>query len=1366
MKSIVLFCFLLIISGAVRGIGTEKLFLESINEKLGLPLTYSTCITQDAEGFIWFDHEGLSRFDGEDILSFSMILGDSTSIVSNVLCSLTPDESGNIWVGTQNGLSFFDASTYAFRNFVGKYPQTIGTQFTNDVCLMDHDRIFIGSSTNGAFIFDPVENSLVQFSHKKNDENSISSDCVYRILKNRNGQFWLATSSGLDLFYPSDQSFRHFFAGQDVRDIQTDNSGRLWVSFYSDPDFVVLDAITGDFIQKVEMPATFKEKQKRLFFDSTNLLWIAVLDRGVYTYDQTKSGGLKEILNLNAPTEKTISSAMKIFEDNFQNIWITTFNKGIFLYDRSNTSFPIARVDFPLNNQSTYGVRSLFEDRDGEIWVGAREGAIFSRYNNKTGKSYSFALPVMAGGTNIEDDLVFSIADAEPGCLWISTLHSGLIHFNKLNQQFRSIHYSALHPERLKSNSIYSLMNDGEGNLWIGYSDKGLDIYNVKNDSFENYSAANSSHRISDDKIRCIYKDKHGVVWVGTTHGLNKFGRESRTFQSYYSIPNDSNSLVNNHVNCVYEDSRFILWVGTYLGLNRFDRDSGKVKQYAKESGFGFNNLFNILEDGDGKLWLNGERGLSRYNVLSEEFDNYTDANGLHNPVFYHAACKLNSGELLFGGINGFNNFKGEDVKHQEKVLDTKITDIKLFNKSVGLGEDSPLQKHILQTDTITLSYKNTVVSFDYCALNYGSDANTVYAYRMAGFEKEWNYVNNRRSASYTNLPAGEYTFEVKASNNDRVWDSPPKNLRITILPPPWRTWWAYSLYFLLAVGSLLKYRSFLVKRHEQKRKKELDEEKMKFFINISHEFRTPLTLMVNPLMDIQSDEGVSEQIKRRLSVVSRSAQKLLQLVSQLHEFRRLDFSGVRLTVQQVDVINLTQKLLDQFRELAENRKMDVRVETAQEHLDAYLDVDKYEKILNNLISNAFKYTGENGKITIRLEIEEIRSLQNQRGKSTVVKYLVVEVRDTGIGMSKQHLDHIFERFFQVNSNSVGAGIGLNYVNSLVRLHRGLLDVKSEEKVGTSFFVKLPIEGKQYTEDELSLVAEDRENLSSRHSMINALEYDLMSMAEDEEGLLEDEQVDKKQTILIVEDNKALQEQIKSYLSTTYHVYTAKNGEEGMRRTMKLIPDLVISDIMMPVMDGIEMLKQLKEKEETCHIPIILLTAKSLVEDKIRGFETGADAYISKPFYMDYLKVRVKNILASRALLKERFKSKDLLVDLVEEQVENKDELFLDKVTSIVLQNLDKTDFSVKDICSGMSIGSSHLFNKLTKLTGQNPSGFIRTIRLKRSVELLLKDGASIKEVGYQVGFNSHAYFSKSFSDFYGCSPSEYLKKLKNENRV
>ena len=1364
MKRIILFCFLLVVCSAVCGIGQEKLFFVNINEKLGLPLTYSTCIAQDAEGFIWFDFDGLSRFDGENILSFSMTLNDSASIVSNVLCSLTPDGNGNIWVGTQNGLSFFDASTYTFRNFVRKYPKTIGTQFTNDVCLIDDNSILVGSSTNGAFIFDAKADTLKQFRHDQEDANSIGSDCVYRILRNRNGQFWMATSYGLDLYRPSDQSFRHFYQGKDIRDIQLDKLNRLWVSFYMDPDFVILDANSGELIQKVEMPLSFKEKQKRLFFDSSDKLWIAVLDRGVYLYDYLIGEELNEVLNLNTAEEQTIPSAMKIFEDNFQNIWITTFNKGIFLYERNNNAFPIVKVDFPFRNRVSHGVRFLFEDRDGEIWIGARDGAVLSRYNKKTNTSRNIAIPV-AKGINQEDDLVFSIADAETGYLWISTLHSGLFHLNKETKQFGTIQYSSANPDRLKENSIYSLLNDNEGNLWIGYANKGLDIYRIKDDSYEHYSASDSLHHLSNDKVRCIYKDREGVVWVGTTQGLNKFDKETRTFQSYYSEPEDPATLINNHVNCVYEDSRHILWVGTYLGLNRFERSRGKVTRYSKLSGYAFNNLFNILEDGDGELWLNGERGLSRYDVLVDKFENYTNADGLHNPVFYHAACKLKSGELLFGGINGVNFFRGEQVKPRTKVLATKITDLKIFNKSVPIGDKSLLAKHILKTEEIKLSYKNTVFSIDYCGLNFGSDVSTRYAYRMSGFEDDWNYVNNRQSATYTNLSPGDYVFEVKASNVEGVWDNPSTRLKITILPPPWRSCWAYLIYTLVAVVSFFKYRSIIEKRNEQKRKKELDEEKMKFFINISHEFRTPLTLMVNPLLDIQSDDDVSAKVKKRIAVVYRSAQKLLQLVTQLHEFRRLDFAGVRLSVQQVDVVKLTNNLVDQFRELAERGKVDVSVESEQEHLAAFIDIDKYEKILNNLLSNAFKYSGENGKITVRLGIEELQAVKKELVKLKAQPYMVIEVSDTGIGLSKQNLKNIFERFYQVNSNSVGAGIGLNYVSSLVNLHHGILDVTSEEGKGTSFFVKFPLEREQYSAEELSIAMEEQEHIKSQHSIVDALEYDLMSMDEGgHEELFEETRDGRQSTILIVEDNAALREQLKTYLGADYHVFTARNGEDGMKKALKLIPDLVISDIMMPVMDGIEMLKQLKEKEETCHIPIILLTAKSLIEDQIKGFETGADAYIAKPFYMDYLKVRVKNILSNRKLLKEKFKSKNLFADLVEEQIESKDELFLDKVTQVVLQNLDKTDFSVKDICSGMSIGSSHLFNKLTQLTGQNPSGFIRTIRLKKSVELLLKDGDSIKEIGYQVGFNSHAYFSKSFNDFYGCSPSEYLRKHKNEN--
>ncbi|MFB6341629.1 two-component regulator propeller domain-containing protein [Saccharicrinis sp. FJH62] len=1311
-------------------------------------MTYTDCITQDSCGFIWFEFDGLSRYDGNQLKNWSMKPGDRNSLISNDLRCLVPDRKGNLWIGTQKGLSRFNTSTHQFTNYNYKFPNTVGIQFITTLCLADKGHFFIGTSNNGAYILDTENDSLVHFSTGSSEiARSLSSNSVYKILKAGENNYWVATESGLDLFRQDEATMQHFFSGKSVRDIAVDRNGGLWVSLYTNASFEIINEATGDPVRTVQMPDNFREKQKRLFFDSRDMLWISVLDRGLYIFDYGNLGQLKEVRDGSDVVPETISSPMNVYEDSFHNIWITTFNRGIYFYDRIESPFHIVKNRFSYNGRFATSTRVIYQDKENNIWAGARNAAILSRYNPKknTFDNYVLQLP---GDKKPEDDMIWSIIDYDHEKLLLSTLHSGLCIFNKGSHSFNFIQFDPNHTERLKSNSIYTLMEDRDGKLWIGYSDDGLDLYDPSSGLYSHYDMQDSSHSLSNNHVRTIYKDKSGIIWVGTTNGLNEYNPESDSFRSFFSDPDDKTTLTDSRVNAVYEDSRGILWVGTYLGLNRFDRATGKVKRYTAEDGYAFTNTFNILEDNDGCLWLNGERGLSRFNVDKESFDNYTDADGLQNTVYYHTASKLNSGELLFGGINGFNMFDPVNIKLQKRKLSVKITGIELFNKELQVGPDSPLKKDISQTDTVRFNYYDDVISLKYSALSFNNPDLITYAYRLKGFEPEWNEVGNRKTATYTNLKPGSYVFQVKASFNGLPTNAEYAELHIHISPPFWMTYWAFIAYAVILVLLVLLYRNLLIKRQIAKQKRELDEEKLQFFMNISHEFRTPLTIMINPLWDVMKNPDVSPGVKKVLDVAYRSAQKLMHLVNELQDFRKLDYNKDEMRLQKTEIVEYVKSNVEFFRSLADKKHITLIFEPGNDKLEAFTDTGKLDKILNNLISNALKYTGKGGLITIR--VAKDKDSYDKTGNSDD---LIFEVEDNGIGMSKQQVKDVFNRFYQVNSHNVGAGIGLNLVKRLVEQLSGTVSVESEPGKGSRFMIRIPfIKEYYYSENDFQRVQESQDK-----SVLDALEYDLDTLEADAFDKFNPES--GKQTILIVEDNKTLLAQLKENLEINYNVITACNGEEGYNKAVKFEPNMVISDVMMPEMDGIELTEQLKTNEETCSIPVLLLTALSQVDDRIKAYETGADAYLSKPFYMTEVMVRVANMIENRERLVEQIKNRNLFTDLTSKDVKTKDEKFLDNVIGIITENLDKSDFSVSDLCSELRISSSSLFNKISLLTGQNPSGFIRTVRLKYSAELLLKGEDSVKEIGYRVGFNSHAYFSKSFSDYFGCSPTEYVKR-------
>ena len=1340
----------------LNGQESKDFFFVNIHKENNLVLTFADCIAQDEEGYIWFEYDGLTRFDGNKIVTYAAELGEKSPINSNSLSYLLYDEMGSLWVSTKKGLSKFNTNTHAFTNYYNSHPNTIGSHYISCLCLMNENSLFIGTSTFGAYILDTKTNNLKTHLSTKS-KNALSSNHIYKIVKTPIGKYWIATDQGLNLYDPDNQSIQWFLQGESVRDILRGANKNLWVSGYHNKNILELDSESGQLKETHTMPLKLKEKQKKIMIDSEGLLWIAALDMGLYLYNSNKKQ-LYEVKNSNNIKAQSFPNPTQVFEDEDENIWVTTFSKGLYYLDRSINPFLTVKNSKEFKNRTANSTRYVYQDEEGILWTSSREFAMLSKYDPKIKEFENYMLPP-SNGNNPESDLIWYITDGFKENLFLGTIHNGLVEFDKRTGQFKKLKFDPKYPDGIKSNSVYAILVDSKNNIWIGYSKTGLDKYNPDTGEITHYNSSLTKNYVSNNSIRCIYEDKNGEMWVGTLNGLNKLDPKSNRFSSFFSERDDPKTLTDNAINDVFEDSGNNLWIATASGFDKFDRASGEVVRYTQEDGYAFRNTFKILEDSSGNLWLNGERGLSKFNVLTEEFQNFTKSDGLQNSVYFHNGAKLKNGNLVFGGDVGLNIFDADDAELDKRLLETRITGFKLFNEPVQAGNDSPLTKVISKTDTIQLTYKDKVITIEFGALCFSNPEKVEYAYRLKGFEGEWNYVTNQRMATYTNLRPGDYTFEVKAAKNGLFNNAKIKELFISITPPFWKTWWAFVVYMIIIITGMQYYRVLLLRKHEKLRNEEMEQERLKFFINISHEFRTPLTLMINPLHEVSQDLRLSSTLKEKISVAYKSAQKLLQLVTQLQGIRKLEFEKIKLQVRAIDVVEYVKNHSNQFVNLANKKGIDLGFKSDLKKLKAYVDVDKLEKILNNLISNSLKYTNEGGVIQVSIETGKNGTLKSKVSKAIKdKKTLRIIVEDSGIGISKDQLESIFNRFYQANTNSTGAGIGLNYVKSLVDRHHGEIWVKSNVGTGTKFVVSLPYEKQDYYEEEIDKNPDSIKN-KVNSTIIDALEYDLSTeLNAGSDGFSNDS---RSESLLLVEDNKALLSQLKSYLQIRYKVITAKNGEEGLQKAIKNIPDLIISDVMMPIMDGVEMCTKIKQTEEVCNIPIIMLTAKDLIEDRIMGLETGADAYMSKPFYMEELEVQISNLIAGRRRLQEQFKSKSILSDLANENYENKDEVFLNNVTNIVIQNIDKTDFSVKDICEILEIGNSQLFNKLTKLSGQNPSRFIRAIRLKYSLELLQKEGMTIKEVCYQAGFNSPPYFTKVFTEFYGCSPTEYIKKNK-----
>ncbi|GAF04660.1 hybrid sensor histidine kinase/response regulator transcription factor [Saccharicrinis fermentans] len=1057
---------------------------------------------------------------------------------------------------------------------------------------------------------------------------------------------------------------------------------------------------------------------------------------------------------------------MSFCEDKSGNIWIGTFDSGINIFKKNDNLFVHIKDNYLPSGMQNNRVRSIYQDSEQDIWIGTKVGGALSKFNRQT-LSFTHYRHDPSDPFSISSDFIFCITEDRPGYLWVGTSH-GLNLFEKKTGKSKSFFPVPDNPKSINSGEIYALLKV-EDDLFIGTAAGGLNVLDTKKNVVTHYMNTPDSNSISSNNIWVIKKDNKNNIWIGSENGLNLFHRETGVFTRFQNNPEDSKSISDNDIKCIYEDNERNLWIGTIYGLNLMDSVNNTFTVYTTDDGLPGNYISSVLGDSLGYLWISTKKGLSRFNPETGTFRNFTVLDGLQDNEFSpNVQCKTKNGEMLFGGNNGFNIFHPDSISFDQKAPEIKLTDFRLFNKHVGIDTPgSPLKKHISRCNEITLSHEQTVLTIDYVAFNYYSPEKTQYAYIMDGFEKQWNYVGNKREATYTNLDPGTYVFRVKASNTDGLWNEEGVSLIINILPPLWKTWWAYSLYALSFILILLLIRHYSLKRIHEEKKREQDQQNLKFFINVSHEFRTPLTLIFTPIKKILSSNNIRE-CKEAAQDINLSANKLIYLINQLLDLRKTDLGQLPLIAVKTDIVRYSHEIFNLFKGIGESKNISFIFQSSNSTIQAWFDPDKYEKILNNLLSNAIKYTGNGGELILsisRTDISDKKTLINYQKKKEKRKYVEIKVQDTGIGLSKEQIKHIFERFYSRDASNTGTGIGLNYSKSLVELHSGHILVESELGKGSTFIVLLPLGNKHLKANQISKTNFNLNNYKFKLNQLESLEFDIAAtddFSEHKNTVEEDIKLNpdnKLPLILIVEDNRKLRKQLKDELKNNYNIKEAINGKDGLEKVEKYYPDLIISDIMMPIMDGINLCHQIKTNIDTCHIPMVLLTAKNLAENKVEGFKTGADEYISKPFILSILKARIENLLESRKRLKKKYKSTSVLIPAKEVTSNNLDEQFLEKLTQIVLENIPDCNFSPTDLEKIMGVSRTKLYLKINSLTGNGTGNFIRDIRLKYAAELILQKKYRISEISFMAGFRSHAYFTKIFHDKFGITPLQYQKK-------
>lgn len=1349
---------------------TSQYRFTRINVDHGLSHNQVKTIFKDRQGFLWIGTiSGLNRYDGYTIKIFRNNPNDSTSLISSDVNNVFEGPGGKMWIHTWSGTNVYDPLTERFDRNADRALRklSIPEGEINDILTDSRGDYWFIHSSEGIFRYSEQNGETVGFSHREGDTTSISTNQVSSMSEDNQGNIWCLHGNGIlekinavngEVVY-RDHTLATRFRNEVLEyHLIADRDGDLWCFVANNNSGVFFfDASTMEWrhYDAASRPALNANIVRSIVQGDDGLIWIATDHGGINLLDK-EAHTIRYVLH-NPEDEKSLSqnSVNVLYKDRDGIMWAGTFKHGVSYYHKNINRFQLLRnqvsnpASLPYND-----INVIVEDDQHNLWIGTNGGGLV--YYDRGKNTFRQYLHDPLNKNSLSANVIVSMFFGHDKTLWIGTYFGGLNAFD--GKKFTRYQHDPDDPRSIADNNIWEIFEDSRKNLWIGTLSQGVDCFDRRKNEFYHYNMAdiNSVHA---NYITSFMEDSRGNLWIGTGYGVDFLDRQSGRFTHYIHQLDDVHSLSNNSVLSIVEDSRGLIWVATHGGLNLFHPETKTFSVWNDEDGLPHNSILTVVEDNRRNLWVSTPHGISNLEVhhrpgaddsLSLTFKNFDEADGLQGIQFNeNAACKTSQGELIFAGSNGLNLFKPEDIPTNLRKPAVILTDFQVFNKSLRVGESVDgkviLRRAIDRTDSITLEHSDNVFSLEFASPSQFHPEKIKYQYKMEGFDREWITTNAaQRRVTYTNLDPGNYAFLVKAANNDGIWNENPTRLMITVLPPFWKTRTAFVIYALTVLATLFFARwlvlyneriSFRIQREREEahRMHELDMIKIKFFTNISHEFRTPLTLILTPLERLLKTTTEGDQ-QKQFQMIHRNARRLLNLVNQLLDFRKIEMDEVKFNPSEGDIVTFIREVFNSFSDLSEKKNIHFSFHTPIEELETLFDQDKLEKILFNLLSNAFKFTPENGSVSLRLNV-----LENSDTRS-----LQIQVADSGIGIAEDKQEKIFERFFQSDVPksmlNQGSGIGLSITHEFVKIHGGSITVESAPGKGSCFTVLIPVV-------RLTQEVADPAKITASLAVTGTDEYAF-------------EQAGKKPVLLLVEDNEDFRFYLKDNLKLHYTILEAGNGQHGLQRAIETVPDLVVSDIMMPEMDGIDLCKRLKADARTSHIPVILLTARSAEEQKIAGYESGASDYVTKPFNFEILQSRIQNLIAQRQAFQKTFHN---LIDIKTAQVDitSMDERLIEKAIKIVEDNLADPDFSVERFSREVGMSRVHLYKKLLSLTGKSPIEFIRTIRLQRAAQLLEKSQLSVSEIAYQVGFNNPKYFSRYFKHQFNILPSLYANGKK-----
>ncbi|MDR1202257.1 MAG: response regulator [Tannerellaceae bacterium] len=1123
---------------------------------------------------------------------------------------------------------------------------------------------------------------------------------------------------------------------------------------------------------------------------------ISTLHRGLSIYDSKK----KQFISYPEVFDKlNIRSVFCANEDLDGNILIGTEGKGAFVFDpeeRELKQHPVFKEMMDEIGDSK--VHSIYRANYNYIWMSlSYQGVFVMGYENTGFKSLR---KINNEPNSLNYGQVTGITTDKEKNIWIATDGGGLNHYNPQTKKYTHYTYDPNDPLSISDNAVVSVFCDSKNRVWAGTYIGGLCLFNRKNSTFTHFRAEKgNANALQSDFIKNIQEDKHGNLWLGTNGGgLTRFDPENKVFRTFRSAEN--RGLVNDHIVILFIDSKNRLWIGTYFGLSCMDIDIESFAFFDRSNGLSSLSVFSVAEDAEGTIWVGTADGLNRYNPEDNTFTKvYPIHREYYNPVvngilthkskdqlwlstnhgivrFSPNTGQLNSylfnsglqsnefllgsyykspeGEMFFGGVNGLNAFYPDEVYEVPATPKVHITGLKIFNEQVSINKEIDgqvvLTQNIEIAKKIKLKQSHKNFTLDFVAMGILDSYTTIYSCKLEGFDKGWtNYNYTHRSVTYTNLNPGTYTFRIKASNNPNVWENEETSLIIEIEPAVWNTWWAKSCYVILVLALLsliakFVYGKFKVKdqlrieRIKLKQQEELSIAKADFFTNISHEFRTPITLIIGPLERLLHDEE-DEGKRKTESLILRNVERLQRLINQILDINKIEDGRMNLHVEPIELVSFVTTVISPYVELVKQKHISLTCTWDPNSINIWYDCDMLDKCLNNLLYNAYKFTPENGKIQIDIRLTD---------KGTIL----LSIKDTGVGIDEETKKRIFDRFYQGQSNqNMGTGIGLHLTKTIVELHKGQILVESEPNVGSTFSIVILPGNNHFLPEEMMKNSE----LLERGDTIKDLLSESVSKRENKDN-------SNRPVILLVEDDADMRTYIRQELENQYQVEEAPDGKKGLEKAQKMIPDLIITDVMMPELNGFELCHILKTGPTTSHIPVIILTAQGSMEHRLEGLETGADSYIAKPFYTRHLKIRIEKLIELRNKMKERF-SKSINMNAREITLTSVDERLLQHAIDYVRNNMENPELSVEDMSKKLGLSRTHLHRKLKALTGQTPVDFIKMIRMKQAAYLLSTGKLSISEVGYKIGYSTPSYFSSSFNAYFGMSPSAYMDEKINE---